>query len=276
MENYIMIKIDVPDEHQDFFYSVVSDWPCDVFSEEGPLITTAILKNSFSQELKDQMDKDMAEHGWKIVYEEVQGQNWNEAWEGNFPTVEVGNFARIRAPFHRPLTYFKHDIVMVPKMAFGTGHHETTYMMVEWMQKVRCLNKRVWDFGCGTAILAILAAKEGASYVFANDIEATAVASAQENADMNGVALVIKEGGIEAVEQEEPFDLVLANITKNILKESATQIFEHMVSGGTLLLSGILVEDIKEVKSHFESMNFMYVGQRTKGNWVSLRFIRMG
>lgn len=271
MESYTVIKISAPEEEHDLFYAVAAEWPCDVFWEEGDSIVTSIKQSDFNDEVRAGIESAIKPFGWSASYEPAASENWNKAWEVNFQPVEVDQFVRIRAPFHASVTGFRHEILMEPKMAFGTGHHETTYMMLKLMQELDFEGREVWDFGCGTAVLGIVAALEGAAYVFANDIEKPAVASSIENALVNGVVIHVEEGGIETVKEAEAFDVIIANITRNVLLESSEIISSKIKRGGIVLLSGILMDDIPLVTSDFEQHGFKRLKTLEKGKWAAMK-----
>lgn len=271
MEKYTIIEISVPEEAHDLFYSVAAEWPCDVFWEEGDVILTSISEHHFNAEVRAGIEADIRPFGWTATFGSAESENWNKVWEVNFQPVEVDSFVRIRAPFHEPVGGFKHEILMEPKMAFGTGHHETTYMMIKLMEELDFAGREVWDFGCGTAVLGIVAALEGAVYVFANDIEKPAVASSIDNAVANGVVIHVEEGGIETVKEAEAFDVIIANITRNVLLASSDEIKRKMKPGGILLLSGILIEDIPLITSDFGRHGLILQKTLERGKWAALR-----
>ncbi len=272
MEKYVVLRISVPEEEHDLFYAIAAEWPCDVFWEDGDDIVTSIKFEDFDVALLESFKQDLRPYGWEIITETAESANWNKEWEVNFEPVEVEDFVRIRAPFHEPVAGFKHEILMEPKMAFGTGHHETTFMMLRFMKQMDFEGKEVWDFGCGTAILGIVAALEGAVYVFANDIEKPAVASSIDNAEVNGAVVHVVEGGIETVADSTTFDVIIANITRNVLLESSETISKKINKGGILLLSGILIEDIEMILKNFSSYGFDHLETQERGKWAALKF----
>jgi ribosomal protein L11 methyltransferase len=152
--------------------------------------------------------------------EKMPDQNWNAVWESNFQPIQVGTFCGVRADFHPPFDGVKYDLVIQPKMAFGTGHHETTYMMMEQMEKLEWPGKKVLDYGAGTGILAILAAQLGAATIDAVEIEAPACENAIENTERNGTPQVrVIAGTLDAVPKQS-YDIILANINRNVILDS--------------------------------------------------------
>lgn len=174
---------------------------------------------------------------------EVEPRNWNEEWERSFQPVEVGKEVRIRAEFHPFVPGFKHDIVITPRMAFGTGHHSTTRMMVEAMRGLDIKDQHVCDLGCGTAVLAILAERMGAKSVHAIDIDEQAVINARENVALNGCGRIVVDKGDVSLIKRETCGVILANIERNTLLRDMTAMRDALLPGGALLLSGFVHED---------------------------------
>jgi ribosomal protein L11 methyltransferase len=208
--------------------------------------------------------------------------NWNEQYEKSFqPITILDNLWGVRATFH-PKMDTQNEIVIDPKMSFGTGHHETTKQVMEMMTKLDFLNKSVWDYGSGTGILAIMAELMGAKSIVANDNEEWAYNNSLENAILNQCDKVKFHYGdiasCEAVEFLKPdvdkFDIIIANITKNILLESALKIGQYSQSGTELLLSGFYLTDIEDLKNKFGEHNFTIVDQSSLNNWTCLRLIK--
>src|SRR6476661_803457 len=182
--------------------------------------------------------------------EKIEDTNWNAEWEKNFEPVFVDDLVCIRAPFHEPARNVKHEIVIMPKMSFGTGHHQTTRLMCREMFSHDLKNKRVLDMGCGTGILAILAKMRGAEEVLGIDIDQWSVENAIENCQTNNFADIrILKGDYDLLKNEKPFDVILANINKNILKKHLPAYAAALKSGGLLFLSGFFVTDADELKA---------------------------
>ena len=197
-------------------------------------------------------------------------QNWNETWENQFEPVQVNDDLWIRAPFHEPVKQAKMEIVIEPKMSFGTGHHATTTLMCDAIYQMDLEGKNVLDFGCGTGILGILALKNGAASVVGIDIETWAVENALENAQRNDVRMDVLVGGIQTIQDQEGFDLILANINRNVLMKDAEEYLAKLNVDGTLLLSGILETDIRELIPFYETMNLKLIQEKTREGWGCL------
>ena len=202
---------------------------------------------------------------------EIEPQNWNALWESNFSAVQVDDFVSIRASFHEPQPGVQHEIVITPKMSFGTGHHATTYLMIKQMQQLDFRGKKVFDFGTGTGVLAILAAQLGASQVVANDIDDWSIENAKENFERNDVTTIqLKKS--DSAQMDELFDIILANINRNVLLENMRILSEQLPDGGILVLSGILEEDISAIVECSSANGLKLREKSAKNNWVCLFF----
>jgi ribosomal protein L11 methyltransferase len=201
----------------------------------------------------------------------LENKNWNEEWEKSFEPILVDETCAVRAPFHAPFNT-PYEIVIEPRMAFGTGHHATTEMMISLMLNINFTNKKVLDFGCGTAILAILAEKMGASRVFAHDIEEPAEENSISNALLNDCSHIeVKLGGIEVV-PDEKFDVILANVTTNVITEHAEALISRLANDGIILFSGILVDQKETIARMARILNLTLQEEKNKNNWVALMY----
>lgn len=201
----------------------------------------------------------------------VPDQNWNETWEARFDPVVVDKFCLVRAHFHKSNPDVQHEIIIDPKQAFGTGHHETTYMMIEEMSRLDFSGKEVLDLGCGTGILSILAMKLGAAKVTAIDIEDASVENATENLALNGVEAEVLLGSVEVIEGLQ-FDIVLANINRNAIMMLMPDIVALLKENGTVLFSGFLESNFHEVTDLTGSHELQPLSKNQKGEWHCLGF----
>ena len=203
----------------------------------------------------------------------VTGQNWNEEWEKNyFQPIVIGGGCVIHSTFHKDIPKAKYDIVIDPKMSFGTGHHETTSLMIEELLKVDLEEKSLLDMGCGTAVLAILAAKKGANPILAIDIEEWAYNNSLENIAMNGEPWIeVQKGGAELLENRF-FDVILANINRNILLEDMHKYTACMKSGSELYMSGFYREDIPVIDEEAKKHGLNQFSVNEKKRWVVVRY----
>lgn len=201
----------------------------------------------------------------------VAQQNWNEEWEQNFEPVNIGSELRIRAPFHLPDPSFPMELVIQPKTSFGTGHHETTFTIMELMLACDMQGKSIFDYGSGTGILAILAAKLGATRLLANDIDEWASENIFENIALNqSPEIEFIHGDLSAIAPQK-FDYILANINKNILMESFSGLSPLLAKEGTLFISGFYDTDLPDLTAEAEKAGFKVAQKVVKNNWTAAK-----
>lgn len=275
MEQYLRYEISIPPAFQESVLGWLSTADLDML-EETDDGWTVYLPEQKSQEFETLVLAELIQRFQATYYrEEVPDINWNAEWESNFQPVLVGDFCHIRASFHEPAEDVKYEIVIDPKMAFGTGHHATTYMMVEAMERLPLSGKRVLDFGCGTGILAILAAMMGAAEVEAIDIEEAAYENTLTNAHENGVAdLWVQQGELQIVEGRPAYHIVLANINRNVILNALPALKELVKQQGLLVCSGFLQEDVEKILQAASQQEFRKIDQRERGEWRCLVFQR--
>ncbi|HNP31946.1 MAG TPA: 50S ribosomal protein L11 methyltransferase [Flavobacterium sp.] len=204
--------------------------------------------------------------------EEIEQVNWNEEWEKNFEAIDVDGVCHVRAPFH-PKTNAKFDIVIEPKMSFGTGHHETTHMMIQHLLETDVTNLKTLDMGCGTAILAILAEMKGAKPIDAIDIDNWCYLNSIENAERNNCKEISVYEGDAALLKGKKYDLIIANINRNILLNDMQQYVDCLNKNGILLLSGFYTEDIPIIDASCTEKGLTFVKKFERNNWTSLKYI---
>jgi ribosomal protein L11 methyltransferase len=203
----------------------------------------------------------------------IEQVNWNEEWEKNFQPVIVNDDCCIRAPFHKLEKNYKYDIIIMPKMSFGTGHHDTTWLMCKNMLEENFPGKNVLDMGCGTGVLAILAHKLGAATIKGIDIDDWSVENAIENCEANNCNQIeIVKGNSKLLTKEKEFDIILANINKNVLKADMPSYVKSLKPGGSLFISGFFKTDIDELIKHAESLSLSLSKQEIKNEWACLVF----
>lgn len=205
---------------------------------------------------------------------EIEQVNWNEEWEKNFSPIVVEDLCTVRANFH-PVPNTRYDIVITPKMSFGTGHHETTYMMLQQLLPLSLEGTKVLDMGCGTGILAIMAALRGARDITAIDIDPWCVENATENVQQNDCSFItIKEGDVSLIAGEQ-YNLILANINRNILLSDIPAYTQALLPQGLLLVSGFYEEDLPAIKEKCQEVGLTYLSHIERNRWVSAKFQRL-
>lgn len=207
-----------------------------------------------------------------FAYEEIEQVNWNTEWEKNFEPIRVNDTISVRAPFHEK-TDLPYDIVIEPKMSFGTGHHETTHLMIQQLLAVDLKNKTVLDMGSGTGILAIMAELRGAKSVDAIDIDDWCYENALENAARNNCTKIRVFKGDAALLADKNYDVIIANINRNVLINDLPVYYKCLNKGGILLLSGFYREDIPFIKKAATGLGLKESDLLEKNNWISLKFV---
>ena len=204
--------------------------------------------------------------------EEIDQVNWNQEWEKNFEAIDVDGTCHVRAPFH-PKTNAEFDIIIEPKMSFGTGHHETTHMMIQHLLEMDVTDLKTLDMGCGTAILAILAEMKGAKPIDAIDIDNWCYLNSIENAERNNCTEISVYEGDAALLKGKKYDLIIANINRNILLNDMQQYVDCLNKNGILLLSGFYTEDIPFIDASCTEKGLTYVKKLERNNWTSLKYV---
>jgi ribosomal protein L11 methyltransferase len=206
---------------------------------------------------------------FSYTHEVLKIENWNAKWEEDFEPVVVDDFCVVRADFHAPFGDKTYEIVITPQMSFGTGHHETTRGMIQMMRNMVFAGKKVLDFGCGTGILAILAAKMGARDILGVDIDDNAYENSIHNSKQNGVNTIqIKHGGLS--ETGSNYDIILANINRHVILEALPSLSDKLATGNALLLSGILYTDLPLLERHLEKASFKVVRAQQLEDWMCI------
>lgn len=207
-------------------------------------------------------------YSWQVI----KTQNWNEVWEKSFEPIVIDDQCIIRAPFHSETPKLKYEIIIEPKMSFGTGHHETTYLMLKTMLGLDFENKTVLDMGCGTGVLAILAKLKGAKEVTAIDINEWAYTNTLENTEKNKCTdIKVLQGDAELL-TNQAFDVILANINRNILMSDISKYARVLKNNGILLLSGLYDRDLQMIRDEAEDHQLKYIKHKEKHNWVAALF----
>jgi ribosomal protein L11 methyltransferase len=224
---------------------------------------------------KDQLQviKEKYSQQTQVVFyqDRIRKQNWNEEWEKSYQPIIVDGKCLIRADFHKIEEKYPYELIITPKMSFGTGHHQTTYLMVKNQMAMDHRNKRVMDAGCGTAILSVMASKLGAREVEAFDIDEWSVSNGKENIDVNGCTNIRhQQGKLSELSFEGKFDIILANINKNVLLDEMKLYKAYLHPGGLLLLSGFYTEDIPDLLGAATHLGLTEVSRDERENWAAL------
>ncbi len=268
---YFSITFDMGDHDNEIWLALLGEWSFESFHEEESKITGYIQDHDITENLMQFIGEQKGIHFEDYELALVADKNWNEVWESSFNPVAVDDYCYIRATFHPIEKHFKHVITISPKMAFGTGHHATTFMMLQAMSEIDFKGKRVFDFGCGTGILGIVAAREGAAEVIGVDIQTEAIENSDEHAEMNEVGERCKFylGGIEKA-GNDPFDVILANINRNVILQYMLELSSLLKVDGFLLISGIMFDDVEIIKNVLGKLNFEVIELKEKDQWVQM------
>ncbi|MEJ7736594.1 MAG: 50S ribosomal protein L11 methyltransferase [Chitinophagaceae bacterium] len=270
MTNYLEICIPYQTpEQKDVLIAQLTDIGFEGYDETSEVLKAYIPEGSFNEAL---LKSTLRLYNLSYDISAVAPENWNQLWESSFEPVVVDDFCAIRAIFHAIVPDVRHDIIITPKMSFGTGHHPTTYLMIMAMQKIMWTEKTVVDFGTGTGILAILAEKSGAAEITAIDNDDWSISNAMENLMVNQCKKITLYKA-DSLPYGQHFDVILANLNKNIILGGLPSITEHLPVHGTIVLSGLLVDDVNEIMETAASCKLKQTGLQQRNNWVCIQLI---
>ncbi len=271
MEHYIEYRFEISGTKREMLIASLAAAGCSAFEEQEDALLAFYPESEDNEELLRSIAADYSlEYGRRSI----PPQNWNASWESSFEPVVVPGFCTVRADFHAPARDTPYEIVITPKMSFGTGHHATTRLMMQAISGLDLKGKSVFDFGTGTGILAILAAMLGASRISAIDNDPWSVENARENVAANAQpGIAVAEGSIENLGGER-FDIILANINRHILLHYMQDMAAALNPGGTLLLSGILSADEDVVSGAAQDAGFRKQRRLQEKDWIALQFGR--
>ena len=227
--DYYKYQINCTSALSEILMAFLGELPFDTFQETPKGIDAFIAVANHKDAIEEEVVELTTRFDFHFEKELIKGQNWNKVWESNFQPIIVGDFCGIRADFHELKTAVQHEIIINPKMAFGTGHHATTFMVIEHMEALDFKDKNVLDFGCGTGILAILAARLKARSIEAVDIELASYENTLENAKINGISGIKCVHGILKDIKGSDFDIILANINRNVILEALPTLYQMLV-----------------------------------------------
>lgn len=269
--NHIEIAIAVADEEvKEILLAQLSAEGFEGFAEEEGLLKAYIPEEQFNAEVLVPI---ITEKGLTYAQQTVPAQNWNAVWESNFQPITVDDFVGVRADFHAPIDDVAYELVITPKMSFGTGHHATTWMMMQAMRNISFAGKTVFDFGTGTGILAILAEKLGAASVLAVDHDDWCIRNSTENLEMNGCSVVTLMRGDTANVMQQ-FDVVLANINRNIIEDNFDNLMADLAPGGVLLLSGLLEADEPAIMQLAAAQPLAHQQTFRRSGWIAMQYVK--
>ena len=264
--NYIEFDFETENEDQsEQLIALLSEQGFDGFEESGNRLRAYIAETEFKEDAFAEIIAMF--HSIGYTQSVIENINWNKQWEESFEPVMVDDFAAIRAGFHQPITNVQYEIVITPKMSFGTGHHATTYLMMQQMKALDIAKKKVIDFGTGTGVLAVLAAKMGAGSVLAIDNDDWSIENAKENIIQNNCSSIVVDKGT-VFPANEKFDIILANITLNVILDNLSAIAAASVPGTQLLFSGFLKNDEPVLITALQKAGLNYLSSSQKGEWM--------
>ena len=274
MGDYIKVEFEhLSNEQKEIIIALLTDMNYEGFEE-----VEDVLKAFIPSGIYDETKLKAFEKGRKLSFSvsKIENKNWNTHWETNFQPIVINHsinktpWVAIRADFHQPIKDTEHEIIITPKMSFGTGHHATTSMMIKMMGELDFSGKTVLDFGTGTGILAILSEKLGASKIIAIDNDDQSIKNASENFDSNSCSKIeLLEASTANVDIK--FDIILANIIKGVILDNLTAFTKEMVNGGVILLSGLLADDEQEILEKTTGNNLILDKKIEDKNWICLQ-----
>jgi len=271
----LFTTIPTEDYQQDLLINALGEIGFDTFEELDFGFKAYIPSDDFNQQLLDETlaaYQDMFTFSYEITL--IPQKNWNEVWESNFEPIEIGNQIFVRATFHQPRPEFKYEIVIDPKMAFGTGHHQTTSMMIQLMLDNDFEGKNALDMGCGTGILAIMAAKLGAAEITAIDYDPVCYDSTIENAQLNNIDNIMALCGSKEAIPAVSFDIILANINRNILIDQMESYSKALKPGGEIYFSGFYeTPDLEIITDEARKYGLKYISHKKDKDWVAAKFV---
>lgn len=274
--DFIEISLTCLQDYQEILMAEISQLEYDSIIETDQGFNAYVTTSLFDQNALDSLIAKYQVAEIVYIKRSVAKENWNAAWEENYDPIEVGDQCIVRAAFHKIERTYAYDIIITPKMSFGTGHHETTHQVLALQMKLDHEGKSVMDAGCGTGILSIMAEKRGATQVDSFDIDQWCVENGEENYSLNKCEkCTIQKGNIAEVKlKAAPYDIIIANINKNILLSEISQYASYLADDGDLLLSGFYEADLEDIKACCTDNGLKYHKHIAKNNWVAGHFVK--
>ncbi|SIQ35003.1 50S ribosomal protein L11 methyltransferase [Maribacter ulvicola] len=265
--------VEPKDPASDLLIAELGEAGFESFVEDEDDVLAYIQKTDWSEGmLKDLPILHNPRYKFTYDFKEIEQENWNATWEQNFQPIIVDDVCMIRAPFHEAIDV-KYDIVIEPKMSFGTGHHETTHMMLQHILQLDIEGKTVLDMGSGTGVLAILAGMRGATIIDAIDIDNWCYLNAKENVERNSMDFISVYEGDVALLEGKKYDLIIANINRNILLADLPNYAASLNTGGVLLLSGFYAEDLEMISQKCTDLALKFKKNLERNNWVAAKYV---
>jgi len=269
---YSRLQVICDPEFAELLMAEIADAGFDSFLETDKGFEAYVELEKYDKEQLNAIKEKYTAQTPVVFYQDrIQKQNWNEEWEKNYEPIIVDDKCLIRADFHKIAKKYPYEVIITPKMSFGTGHHQTTYLMIKSQMTMNHQGKRVMDAGCGTAILSVMACKLGAKDVEAFDIDEWSVINGKENLEVNQCPQIhLQQGKLDELSIEGTFDIVLANINKNVLLAEIKQYAAYLNSEGLLLLSGFYTHDIADLLQEASQYNLREVSRDERETWAAL------
>jgi ribosomal protein L11 methyltransferase len=272
-EACIQVSLDIPQEEYDTMVAVLSEIGFYAFEETPAALKAFITESDYSEEeFQQTMNTFFPELFITKTLERIAPTDWNAEWEANFHSVTVEDFCEVHPPHRKPDPAVRHHVMVAPKMAFGTGHHATTWLMLHQCSRLDFKGRTVLDMGCGTGVLGILARQLGAGHVTCIDVDPWSEENTHENAGLNGLDdLEVILGDATAIPGRR-YQIILANINRNVLLADRDHYIEALEPGGTIAISGFYDFDQVRLKTHFEAAGLIPVDRRERDHWVMMAF----
>ena len=273
--NYVEVQLELESDFTEILMAELAEAGFESFVETDEGLQAYIPEEDFKETvLQDIIARYSEMTAIASSWKSLERKNWNEEWERSYEPIEVGNQIRIRAVFHEPDPSFTYDLLIQPKMSFGTGHHETTWLVMNEQLNLPHAGLSIMDVGCGTGILAILASKLGAENLLGFDIDEWAVENTAENFAMNGLGeeAIVFKGTINEVPAEKQFGGILANINRNILLEEIPKYVKHLLPGGWLVTSGFYEMDQADIERCASDTGLKKLRSNTRNQWATVVF----
>lgn len=266
------------EEIADILVSELCELDFESFDTESEYVKAYIQENKFDmKKIEDStiINHIKQEYDIKFSVQKIESKDWNAEWEANFQPIVIKDIVCVRGGFHPKNLDCKYDVVINPKMSFGTGHHSTTALMLEHISETVKQGSKVLDMGCGTSLLGIFASICGAKEIVGIDIDEWAYNNSIENLELNSITnMKLMLGDAERLKELDSFDIILANINRNILLNDMHYYISHLETGGFLIMSGFYTQDLKMIREKAESLGLKYLEHKEDNNWVAVKFIK--